>query len=347
MVVEAGVVSGHPADQPGSGVGPGVERGEDALLRVVPDQVCPLGPVAGELPRRADPRRPVRVSCSYARRPSTHAYPPDWYVPWRHRTNTTQNWSGLREMYVRPRWRRSTTSISWSATSTRSLAFYTELLRPAGLRAHGEIEGERGENVVYIDRRRLRGGQHPGEAVGRARRAALRPLRVGIHHICFSASNRATVDDRAAVAADERPQIESGPRSTATRRATTRCSSTTRTGSSWRSSPAARGRPGARACRSSRRRIEELRGRAPRTGSSARPRERTRIGCTALADGGRPPARSRCPVRPGVRRPRPAVAPRRTARKYASGQGMTSVSRARTGSPCLDPASTSSSARRA
>jgi len=94
----------------------------------------------------------------------------------------------------------------------RSLAFYTELLRPLGYVRHGPIEGERGERVVYVTRpggygsvsvRQKQSGAHDEKPYDR--------YAVGIHHICFSAANRATVDDRARWLCENGHEIESGP----------------------------------------------------------------------------------------------------------------------------------------
>ena len=93
----------------------------------------------------------------------------------------------------------------------RSLAFYTDLLRPLGYGRRSEIEGERGERVVYVGRVggygsvSLRGAQSDAHATPYDRYA------VGIHHICFSASNRAAVDERAEWLRANGHTIESGP----------------------------------------------------------------------------------------------------------------------------------------
>jgi glyoxylase I family protein len=94
----------------------------------------------------------------------------------------------------------------------RSLAFYTELLKPLGYVREGEIEGERGERVVYIGRvggygslsvRQKQSAAHDEQPYDR--------YATGIHHICFSAANRGVVDDRARWLRDNGHAIESGP----------------------------------------------------------------------------------------------------------------------------------------
>jgi catechol 2,3-dioxygenase-like lactoylglutathione lyase family enzyme len=117
----------------------------------------------------------------------------------------------------------------------RSVPFYEALLRPLGYIDSGEIVGERGERVVYLNRhdsdgsiglreRQSTGGPETGD------RYAL-----GLHHLALSALSRKVVDQIAEVAADLGAMIESGRGSTTTRRATMRSSSTTRTRSSWSS----------------------------------------------------------------------------------------------------------------
>lgn len=94
----------------------------------------------------------------------------------------------------------------------RSLAFYTDLLRPLGYVRHGQIEGERGEHVVYI----TRPGGYGAVSIRQQQSAAHdeKPYdryAIGIHHICFSASNRETVNRIAEWLRDHGHEIESGP----------------------------------------------------------------------------------------------------------------------------------------
>jgi catechol 2,3-dioxygenase-like lactoylglutathione lyase family enzyme len=92
----------------------------------------------------------------------------------------------------------------------RSLAFYTELLRPLGFARTSEIVGERGERVVYIGGTggpsvSLRERQSDAHAVPYDRYA------VGIHHLAFGAADRQQVDERATWLRERRAEIESGP----------------------------------------------------------------------------------------------------------------------------------------
>jgi catechol 2,3-dioxygenase-like lactoylglutathione lyase family enzyme len=93
----------------------------------------------------------------------------------------------------------------------RSLAFYTELLRPLGFTRTTEIEGERGERVVYL------GGTGGPSVSLREARSDAHPVpydryAVGIHHLAFVASSREQVEERAAWLRDRGAEIESAPR---------------------------------------------------------------------------------------------------------------------------------------
>ncbi len=95
----------------------------------------------------------------------------------------------------------------------RSLTFYRGLLRPLGWTTEREIEGERGERVVYIR------GDGPGPPVAVSLRAAqsdANPLpydryAVGIHHIAFEAESREVVDERATWLRNQGVELESEP----------------------------------------------------------------------------------------------------------------------------------------
>ena len=91
----------------------------------------------------------------------------------------------------------------------RSVAFYSELLRPLGYVEVGDIVGERGERVVYIER-----PTHGGSIGLRERQADSHYDRyaVGIHHLAFAAPTRAVVDERATWLRDNGWTIESGPK---------------------------------------------------------------------------------------------------------------------------------------
>ena len=93
----------------------------------------------------------------------------------------------------------------------RSLRFYRGLLEPLGYQRTAEIEGERGERVVYI-------GTHGDEASvslrerhSQARETPYDRYDLGIHHLAFAAPSRDVVDERAAWARDTGAEIESGP----------------------------------------------------------------------------------------------------------------------------------------
>jgi glyoxylase I family protein len=92
----------------------------------------------------------------------------------------------------------------------RSLGFYIELLAPLGFTRTSEIEGERGERVVYI------GGTGGPSVSLREAQSDAHPVpydryAVGIHHLAFVASSREQVDERAAWLSDRGAEIESGP----------------------------------------------------------------------------------------------------------------------------------------
>jgi glyoxylase I family protein len=92
----------------------------------------------------------------------------------------------------------------------RSLAFYNGLLEPLGFSRNSEIEGERGERVVYIGGSggasvSLRQSQSDAHATPYDRYA------VGIHHLCFGAESREVVDERARWLREQGAEIESEP----------------------------------------------------------------------------------------------------------------------------------------
>jgi glyoxylase I family protein len=91
----------------------------------------------------------------------------------------------------------------------RSLAFYNGLLEPLGFTQNVEVEGERGERVVYI------GGS--GGASVSLRQAQTKPdgpydrYSIGLHHLCFGASSREVVEERAQWLRGQGAEIESEP----------------------------------------------------------------------------------------------------------------------------------------
>ncbi|MEJ7875317.1 MAG: VOC family protein [Solirubrobacterales bacterium] len=93
----------------------------------------------------------------------------------------------------------------------RSLAFYQALLRPLGYTRLSEIEGERGERVLYIGREGGMGSVSLRERQSQAREVPYDRYDLGIHHIGFSAPSREVVDERAEWLRDQGAEIESGP----------------------------------------------------------------------------------------------------------------------------------------
>ena len=92
----------------------------------------------------------------------------------------------------------------------RSLAFYRGLLEPLGFTRASEIEGERGERVVYLGGT---GGASVSlrQAKSDAHATPYDRYAVGIHHLAFVAASREQVDERAAWLREQGAEIESGP----------------------------------------------------------------------------------------------------------------------------------------
>jgi catechol 2,3-dioxygenase-like lactoylglutathione lyase family enzyme len=92
----------------------------------------------------------------------------------------------------------------------RSVPFYETILRPLGYIDRGEIVGEEGERVVYINRH-----DSDGSIGLRQRRHGLDVAdryAIGLHHLALSALSRSVVDEVAAAArAQPHGEIESGP----------------------------------------------------------------------------------------------------------------------------------------
>jgi glyoxylase I family protein len=93
----------------------------------------------------------------------------------------------------------------------RSLDFYSGLLAPLGYVRTSEIEGERGERVVYLGRVGERGEISLREAQSDAHPVPYDRYGVGLHHLAFAAAERAVVDERAAWLREHGAEIESGP----------------------------------------------------------------------------------------------------------------------------------------
>jgi glyoxylase I family protein len=91
----------------------------------------------------------------------------------------------------------------------RSLAFYGTFLNWLGYVIPGEIEGERGERVVYLN---PVGG---GGALGLREAQSEAPYdryAIGVHHIAFAAPSRRAVDETANWLRSQGATIESEPR---------------------------------------------------------------------------------------------------------------------------------------
>ena len=93
----------------------------------------------------------------------------------------------------------------------RSVPFYEAILRPLGYVDSGEIVGEEGERVVYINRH-----DSDGSIGLRERRHGLDVAdryAIGLHHLALSALSSDIVDQIAvAVRAQPDGEIESGPK---------------------------------------------------------------------------------------------------------------------------------------
>jgi glyoxylase I family protein len=93
----------------------------------------------------------------------------------------------------------------------RSLAFYRGLLEPLGYTRTSEIEGERGERVVYLSRAGALGSIGLRAVDSDAHEVPYDRYGIGIHHLAFAAPSRAVVDERAGWLRDHGATIESGP----------------------------------------------------------------------------------------------------------------------------------------
>ena len=93
----------------------------------------------------------------------------------------------------------------------RSLGFYVELLRPLGYVRTTEIEGERGERVVYVGRLGGSGSISVRQVQSDAHETPYDRYAIGLHHIAFSAPSRSVIDERAEWLRAGGHEIESGP----------------------------------------------------------------------------------------------------------------------------------------
>ncbi len=94
----------------------------------------------------------------------------------------------------------------------RSLVFYRGLLGPLGYVREGEIVGERGERVIYLNTLGGHGSVSLRQAQSGAATSPHDRYAVGLHHLCFACPSRAAVDERSEWLRAERAEIESGPR---------------------------------------------------------------------------------------------------------------------------------------
>ena len=90
----------------------------------------------------------------------------------------------------------------------RSLVFYRGLLRPLGYDREGDIVGERGERVVYLNGAgiaavSLRQAQTSGE---------YDRYQVGLHHVAFRAPSPEAVDERLRWVHEQGVEVENDPR---------------------------------------------------------------------------------------------------------------------------------------
>lgn len=93
----------------------------------------------------------------------------------------------------------------------RSLAFYRGLLAPLGYTRSSEIEGERGERVVYLLRSGQRGSLSVRAVQSDAHEVPYDRYGIGLHHLAFAAPSRRVVDERATWLRSQGATIESGP----------------------------------------------------------------------------------------------------------------------------------------
>jgi glyoxylase I family protein len=75
----------------------------------------------------------------------------------------------------------------------RSLPFYRELLGPLGWHRLGEVEGERGETIWYLEGPECSIGLRQAQSES----GPYDRYSVGLHHLAFEVPSRAVVDERA------------------------------------------------------------------------------------------------------------------------------------------------------
>jgi glyoxylase I family protein len=93
----------------------------------------------------------------------------------------------------------------------RSLDFYRGLLAPLGYDSESEIEGERGERVVYLGQVGGMGSVGLRQRQSDAHAVPYDRYGVGLHHLAFAAPSRRVVDERAEWLRAQAAEIEGGP----------------------------------------------------------------------------------------------------------------------------------------
>jgi len=93
----------------------------------------------------------------------------------------------------------------------RSLDFYRGLLGPLGYGREGEIAGERGERVVYLNTAERIGSISLREARTRTATPYDR-YAPGFHHVAFRCASPELVEERSRWLRDRGAEISSGPR---------------------------------------------------------------------------------------------------------------------------------------
>jgi catechol 2,3-dioxygenase-like lactoylglutathione lyase family enzyme len=94
----------------------------------------------------------------------------------------------------------------------RSAPFYAALLRPLGYIGQGEIVGEQGERVVYLNRHDSDGAIGLRERRSEGGAGTADRYAIGLHHLAFSALAREVVDEIARIARDRGAETEGEPR---------------------------------------------------------------------------------------------------------------------------------------
>jgi len=94
----------------------------------------------------------------------------------------------------------------------RSLPFYRELLGPLGIDSEREMEGERGERIIYFSGEGYLGALGLREKQSDAHPVPYDRYGVGLHHVALLVRSREQIDERADWLRRHGAEIESGPR---------------------------------------------------------------------------------------------------------------------------------------